>query len=259
MATEFVPRVALITGAGQGIGREIALRLADDGLDVGLNDIPSNVAKVHELISEIQAKGHRAISLIGDVSIEQDVVRMVETTVAELGSLDVMIANAGIASTTLLVNVSVEQWDRVMATNVRGVMLCYKYAAKQMIKQGRGGRIIGASSICGKKGPKSLSAYAASKFAVRGLTQSAALELAEHNITVNAYAPGIILTQMAVSDTDKHFGGRPGDALAHILGNKDAPRAGPEVVASVVSYLVKPEAHFITGQSISVSGGLVMD
>jgi len=170
-----------------------------------------------------------------------------------------MIANAGIAFNGLMVDMTVENWDRMMAVNLRGVMLCYKYAARQMIKQGRGGRIIGASSLFGKQGPRLFSAYAASKFAVRGLTQSSAQELAEHSITVNAYVPGIILTPMTAVGTDENFNGQHGDTIANVLGNLNSPRAGPDVVASLVSYLVKPEAHFITGQSISVSGGIHMD
>lgn len=248
-----------MTGAGQGIGREIALRLAADGLDIAVNDIASNSAKVEEVISEIKALNRRAIPVIADVSDEKEVEAVVEKTVAELGGLDVMVANAGIAPATTVVDMPADAWDRVMAVNVRGTMLCYKYAARQMIKQGRGGRIIGASSINGKQGPKGIAAYSVSKFAIRGLTQSTARELADHNITVNAYAPGLILSPMTTSEMDKHLGGVDGEALAVFLGYPGCPRANPDTVASIVSYLVKPEAYFITGQSISVNGGLFMD
>ncbi|KAE9401212.1 NAD(P)-binding protein [Gymnopus androsaceus JB14] len=124
---------------------------------------------------------------------------MVDTVTKNLGGLDVMVANAGILNTTAkpITEYPAEEWERIFSINTRGVFFCYKYAAKQLITQGRGGRIIGASSIAGKRAAAYHSAYSASKFAVRGLTQSAALELGEHGITVNAYAPGFIRTAMS--------------------------------------------------------------
>ncbi|KAI0724854.1 hypothetical protein C8Q72DRAFT_877690 [Fomitopsis betulina] len=210
--------VAFITGAAQGIGKDIALRLADEGFNVAINDIPSNAANLDSVAKEVAAKGRTALPLLGDVSQEDAVRTMVEKTVAVLGRLDVVL--------------DTEAFDRSLAVNVRGVMLCYKYAARQMIKQGNGGRILG--------GPAAAS-YVASKFAVRGLTQCLALELAPHHITVNAYSPGVILTPMSA------VCGLP----------PDGPSASPEVVSSLVSYLVKPEAYFITGQAITMDGGVV--
>ncbi|KAL6303212.1 NAD-binding protein [Sparassis latifolia] len=243
MSAEFNPRVAIVTGAGQGIGRAIALRLADDGLDIAVNDIASNSVKLDEVVGEIQAKGRRAIPLIADVSVEAEVKTMVEKAVEELGGFDVMIANAGVGGGAKpLTEMSTETWDMVMSVNLRGTMLCYKFAAQHMIKQGRGGRIIGASSVLGKKGVAKTSAYSTTKFAIRGLTQCLAQELQPYNITVNAYAPGLILTQ-----------------LSTFAFSRNGPEATPEVVASVVSYLIKPEAHFITGQSLSVNGGIYME
>ncbi|EPS95067.1 NAD-binding protein [Fomitopsis schrenkii] len=138
-------------------------------------------------------------------------------------------------------------------------MLCYKYAARQMIKQGGGGRILGAASILGKHGGPVAASYVASKFAVRGLTQCLALELAPHHITVNTYAPGVILTPMTdMGALDESKGGGHGTATKWVCGMPpDGPDAGPEVVSSLVSYLVKPEAYFITGQSITMDGGVV--
>ncbi|OCH91287.1 NAD(P)-binding protein [Obba rivulosa] len=256
----YAPRVALVTGAGQGIGRAIALRLASEGIDLALNDIPRNAEVLDELAKELREKGRRVVPLIADVSVEEDVKAMVEKTVEELGELNVMIANAGIAHVAPVVETTVEAWERVFAVNVRGTMLCYKYAAAQMIKQGHGGRIIGASSVMGKKGCPMVSAYCSSKFAVRGLTQSLACELAQHNITVNAYAPGVILTAMTNNPRDLDKGeGKHGDSTKSLLGlPPSAPDAEPEVIASIVSYLVKPETYFITGQAISVDGGVYM-
>ncbi|KAI0929116.1 hypothetical protein AcV5_006468 [Taiwanofungus camphoratus] len=171
-------RVAIVTGAAQGLGSSIALRLADDGLDVAVNDIGSKTDQLQQIVTQIQAKGRRALAVPADVSRDADVQAMVAKVVEGLGGLDVMVANAGIVLFKSILDTQLEEWDRMMLINVRGVMLCYKYAAVQMIKQGRGGRIIGASSVAGKTGVLNLSAYCASKFAVRGITQSAGKPLA---------------------------------------------------------------------------------
>ncbi|OSX63534.1 hypothetical protein POSPLADRAFT_1139924 [Postia placenta MAD-698-R-SB12] len=212
-------RIAIVTGAAQGLGLSIALRLTDDAFDVAVNDIPQKSDQLADVVSQIEAKGRRAVALPADISDEQSVQDMVRSVVEKLGGLDVMVANAGIALHKPFIETLTEEWDRIVAINLRGVMLCYRYAALQMIKQGRGGRIIGTTN---------LSAYSATKFAVRGLTQSAALELAPHDITMF---------------------GLPADS----------PEAGPEVIASIVSYLAKPESYFITGQTILVNGGVIFD
>ncbi|EPS97429.1 NAD-binding protein [Fomitopsis schrenkii] len=259
-------RVALVTGAAQGIGRCIAIRLAEDGLDVALNDLPSKLADLEALAVEIKTStGNQAFAVVGDVSREEDVKTMVASTVERLGGLDVMVANAGITEFCSLVDLSVEVWDKNMAINARGVMLCYKHAAKQMIEQGRGGRLIGACSQAGKQGIPSLSAYAASKFAVRGLTQCAAQELAPHKITANAYAPGAILSTNIVHNEDdfredERLGLKPGTTIMKRLNMPmNIPMAQPDVVASLVSYIAKPESYFITGQTISANGGTHCD
>ncbi|KAK7460440.1 hypothetical protein VKT23_009162 [Stygiomarasmius scandens] len=143
-------RVAIVTGSAHGMGRSIALRLADDGFDVGINDIPSKKDLLSTLEKEIAAKGRRACILPADVSDEESVKGMVDTVVQELGSLDVMVANSGVFLRKSILEITTDDWDRVQNINSRGVFLCYKYAAKQMISQGRGGRIIGASSSSAK-------------------------------------------------------------------------------------------------------------
>ncbi|KAH8102263.1 hypothetical protein BXZ70DRAFT_890605 [Cristinia sonorae] len=222
------PRVALITGAAQGIGEAIALRLAEDSsvIHVAVCDIQAKKAQLDDLVKRIEAKGRKAISVVCDVTVEEQVKNAVEKAAEELGSLDIviyhqMVANAGIHLVKPLLETSVEDWNKVQSVNVVGALLCYKYAAQQMIKQGRGGRIIASANI---------SAYCASKFAIRGLTQAAALELRPHKITVNCYAPGIIETSMS------HHG----------VG-LDFPSSPPDVIAGLVAYFIRPEAHFTTG------------
>ncbi|KJA19591.1 hypothetical protein HYPSUDRAFT_44149 [Hypholoma sublateritium FD-334 SS-4] len=253
-------RVAVVTGAATGIGRAIALQLANDGLDVSLNDLPAAEHKLREVSDLISQLGRKTCIYHGDVSVESDVQRLVDSTVQNLGSVDVMIANAGVCQLKPFAQTTVEEWDKIFRVNARGVFLCYKYGADQMVKQGRGGRIIGAASVAGKKGCAGFSAYGASKFAVRGLTQAIAQELACHGITVNAYAPGLIETDMY--DSIKHVVA-PGDPANAVDVSKPINAMGfngsTEDVAGLVSYLTSYEARFITGQSIAIDGGFVFD
>ncbi|KAJ7267123.1 NAD-binding protein [Mycena rebaudengoi] len=250
--------IALVTGAAQGIGRGIALRLADDGFDVAVNDVSSNAGKLDQLVGEIKAKGRASSKHIADVSVDEQVREMVEQVVEQLGGLDVMIANAGILKHPQpIVETPVENWDKIMAVNARGSFLCYKYAAAQMIKQGRGGKIIGASSVAGKQGMTHIAAYSASKFAVRGLTQAAALELGPHGINVNAYAPGTIDTPMVASVSQN---GDNSTLISKWVNDSPLKRIGiPDDIASLVSFLVSKDSQFITGQTISINGGTYFD
>ncbi|KAL0958440.1 hypothetical protein HGRIS_000583 [Hohenbuehelia grisea] len=250
--------VALVTGAGQGIGRAIALRLAADGYDLALADLASHSSQLDTLKAQITGLGRRATTISTDVQSESAVVAMINQTVQDLGTLDVMVANAGICKTMSLLDTNLSDWEDLFAVNARGTFLCYKYAAKQMVLQGRGGRIIGASSVVGKQGSAMLPAYSASKFAVRGLTQSAAAELARYGITVNAYAPGAMDTDMLTSIHQAL-----GDVNAYTqraIDNAPLGRLGTgEDVASLVSFLASKDSSYITGQSISVNGGRFFD
>ncbi|KAH0578837.1 hypothetical protein H2248_003032 [Termitomyces sp. 'cryptogamus'] len=180
--------VALVTGAGRGIGRAIALRLADDGFDVAVNDI--SATDLEALAEEIKSKQRKSSFYVADVSIEEEVKNLIRNVVECHGSLDVMVANAGIAVGKSFLETTEADWDKLLAVNVKGTFFCYKHAGAQMIAQGHGGRIIGASSIMGKQGKSAtvcdldtpprpaigtpiMAAYSATKFAIRSLTQSA--------------------------------------------------------------------------------------
>ncbi|OAX38513.1 NAD(P)-binding protein [Rhizopogon vinicolor AM-OR11-026] len=241
--------VALVTGSAQGIGRAIAIRLAQDGFDIALNDLPAKKAVLEDLAAELERGGEsegsyypKTCVVTGDVSEEDVVKSMIDAAVDVLGSLDVMVANAGIGLPSDILTETVEGWERIMQTNATSTFLCYKYAAVQMVKQGRGGRIIGASSTLGKQASPFFLSYSASKFAIRGLTQAAASQLGRHGITVNSYGPGAIDTPMLAI-------GIPDDKMLEVI---DASAVGylgqPEDVASIVSYLASKEAHFITGK-----------
>ncbi|KAG6371236.1 hypothetical protein JVT61DRAFT_9861 [Boletus reticuloceps] len=245
--------IALITGSAQGIGRSIALRLARDGFDIALNDVSSKREQLRAVADEVDKIGRRTLLVPADVSVEQDVKGMVQDVSKQLGGLDVMVANAGIGRLKSLITTELEDWDRTMAVNARGPFLCYKYAAQQMIKQGRGGRIIGASSVLGRSAVPICAPYAASKFALRGLTQSAALELGKYKITVNAYAPGLIKTPMTealevdIAEADMEMFNV---AISRLSTRAIEAESQPEEIASIVSYLASKEAHFITGKTM---------
>ncbi|KAF8140752.1 acetoin reductase family protein [Mycena galopus ATCC 62051] len=251
--------IAIVTGSARGIGKAIALRLADDGFDVVVNDISAQSEALVQLVEEIKAKGRASSFHVADVSLEDEVRVLVEAVVNLYGRLDVMVANAGVASFTPIHEMTSDQWDRTMNINARGTFLCYKYAGIQMIKQGDGnGRIIGASSIMGKQGSPFNFAYTASKFAVRGLTQAAALEFGPHGITVNAYAPGAIDTDMLPHVLPP---GTPRETLLDAMKQPTALKdvGTPTDIADFVSFIASKDSRFITGQTISVNGGMYFD
>ncbi|THU78553.1 short chain oxidoreductase [Dendrothele bispora CBS 962.96] len=240
--------VALITGSTQGIGRAIALRLAGDGFDIGLNDLSGKREALDKLAEEIRAGGKKVAVVPADVSNEGSVKGMVENVVNDLGSLDVMVSNAGVFWWNNLLDSSAEDWDKMQAVNSRGMFLCYKYAAKQMVSQGHGGRIIGAASVAGRQGIEGSSAYSASKFAVVGLTQTAAKDLGPYGITVNAYAPGVVYTPMFTNSFSDPNVASETWAKVTSLGRLGTP----EDVAGLVAFLASKDASWITGKSINV-------
>lgn len=252
-------RSALVTGAARGIGRAIAVRLIDEGFAVTLADLPFAQDQVDAVVAEV-GDSDIAWGLVVDVIDAASVEAAVTRHVAHFGGLDVMVANAGIAITAPALETTAEQWQQIMDVNVRGVLHCYQSAARQMIAQGRGGRLIGAASVAAHRGGKWQSAYSASKFAVRGMSQSIAQELAEHQITVNVYSPGVVHTPMWASidaDMTARRGTVLGSEMAGMVAQIPMGRLEtPEDVAGVVAFLASPAAAYITGQSIVVDGGL---
>ncbi|HEY0240419.1 MAG TPA: SDR family oxidoreductase [Friedmanniella sp.] len=250
-------RSAVVTGAAGGIGRAIALRLAADGLNVSVLDLASARAGLDAVAAELSTPGQ---ALECDVTDAAAVDGAVAAHVERFGGLDVMVANAGIAVTAPLLDITASQWQTTLDVNLTGVFHCYRAAARQLVAQGRGGRIIGAGSVAAHRGGKWQSAYSATKFAVRGLSQSLAQELAEHGITVNLYSPGVVQTPMWES-IDLEMASRRGTPVgselqAMIAGIPLGRLEVPGDVAGVVSFLASPDAAYVTGQSIVVDGGM---
>ncbi|HEX8592664.1 MAG TPA: acetoin reductase [Pseudomonas sp.] len=254
-----VGKVALVTGAGQGIGRAIALRLARDGADVALVDI--NATKISQVAEEISGLGRKATVFVADVSQLDQVVAAVEHTYSALGGFDIIVNNAGVAQVESLLEVTPEQVDRILKINVQGVLWGIQAAGKKFKSLGQGGKIINACSIAGHEGFALLGVYSATKFAVRALTQAAAKELASDGITVNAYCPGVVGTDMWV-EIDQRMaditGAPVGATYQKYVGGIALGRAEtPDDVAGFVSYLAGPDADYMTGQAPLIDGGMV--
>ena len=238
-------RVAIVTGAGQGIGRAIALKLAEKGADVVVSDI--NVETAARTAKEVQTLGRTALSLKADVSKRGEVEEMVAATLEEFGKVDILINNAGIARSALLLKLTDEAWDEVLAANLKSIFYTTQAVAPHMI-EARYGKIVNISSIYGRTGTIGDSNYAASKAGIIGFSKSTARELARHNINVNAILPGMIDTPL--------LRGIPDHYLQPMIKEIPVRRVGtPEDIGNVAAFLASDEASYITGATIEVTGG----
>lgn len=240
-------KVVLVTGAGSGIGRASALAFATAGVNVAVSDV--NRSAADETVELITAAGGSAVCIVADVSRATDVERMVAQTVAHFGQLDYAHNNAGIESELALTAEGDEaDFDRTLAVNLKGVWLCMRAEIRHMLKHG-GGAIVNTSSVGGMVGLPGAGAYSAAKHGVIGVSRTAALEYAQHNIRVNAICPGLTRTAM-VERLDRLEPGRH-EAVMPPLGRM----ASPEEIAAVVVFLCSPAASFITGHALPVDGG----
>jgi len=242
-------KIALVTGGSRGIGKAIALNLADAGAHVMIA-YRSAASEAQNVVEEIQRKGRQSVAYQLDVSIFNQAKDVIERIVAQFDRLDILINNAGITKDNLLMRMAEEDWDTVIDTNLKSVFNFTKAAIRPMMSQ-RAGKIVNITSIAGVIGNAGQTNYAASKAGMIGFTKSIAREVGSRNIQVNAVAPGFIETDMTAKLTDEQR-----QRLADTIPLKRTGK--PEEIASVVRFLSSPEAEYITGQVICVDGGMVM-
>ena len=243
---DFTGKKALITGSGGGIGKSIALLLADMGADICVNDV--SIKNAQQTAREIISKGRKAIVSNANVVNDTEVKEMFESISQNLGRIDILVNNAGITKDSLLMDMGEQQWDQVMDVNLKGVFLCCKYAAKMMSEQ-QYGKIINISSASGQIGNIGQVNYAASKGGVISITKTLAKELARYQINVNAVAPGFIRTPMTQTVPEK--------VEKYLIGQIPLRRAGePEEIAHGVAFLASDLSAYITGQVLSINGGM---
>mgnify|MGYP005840498303 CR=1 FL=1 len=243
--------VALVTGAGRagkGIGRSIALTLASEGAKIAIADFVPEAADA--VAREVEAQGGEALAVYGSVASPEDAEAMVQSTVDKFGRIDILVNNAGITRDKLILRMSEEDWDLVLDTNLKGVFNCTRAAARLMMRE-RKGRIVNMASVMGIVGNPGQANYSASKGGVIALTKTCAKELGSRGINVNAVAPGFIQTVMTEE--------MPEEARSNIADQIPLKRLGtPDDVAGVVLFLCAPASSYITGQVITVDGGMVM-
>ena len=241
-------KTALVTGAAQGIGRDIALALANDGADVAICDV--NLDAAQKTAADIEAKGRKSLALKANVASSAEVTAMIDQIIEKFGKIDILVNNAGITRDGLILRMKDEDWDLVLSINLKGAFLCTKSALKYMSKQ-RGGTIINIASIVGAMGNAGQANYVASKAGLIGLTKTIAREYANRGITANAVAPGFIDTAMTQA--------LPENVRSELAKQIPLGKLGtPEDVANAVRFLASPWASYITGQVIHVNGGMYM-
>jgi NAD(P)-dependent dehydrogenase (short-subunit alcohol dehydrogenase family) len=254
-------KVALVTGAGRGIGKASAVALAQAGADVATADIDAATAEA--VAGAIAKLGRRSLAVPADLGDLAQIDAMVETVAGALGGIDILVNNAALTQHGRFLEVSEATWDRLHQVNAKGVFFCAQRVARQMAAHGRGGRIVNIASIAGKGyAQTSNPAYAASKGAVIATTYVAAHQLAEHDITVNAICPGVVLTPLLegmLAERAEQTGLSVAELKGRMVGPIPIGRANlPEDIAAMVVFLAGPGARNITGQTINVDGGLIM-
>ncbi len=257
----FDGKVALVTGAAQGMGRAIAMRLAGEGANVVATDI--NGRLVEQTGIDIRELGREAVAVEADIGDIDDINRVVDEALDAFGRIDILVNNAGVTRHAGIMDLTVEDWDRIHRVNARGVFFCLQRVAREMIERGDGGKIINIASIAGKGySGTSNAAYAASKGAVIALTHIAAHQLGGYDINVNAICPGVTRTAMSQA-TQVQRAQNLGIPLDELEGQRNAQipigRANePEDIADMAAFLAGPGSRNITGQAFNVDGGLVM-
>ena len=243
-------KISIVTGAARGLGRAIAVELARRGSDIAACDI--NLEGTEAVAQEVRSLGRRTLSLKLDVSSASDVGRMVDRVMKDFGRIDVLVNNAGICQVATIEEITEEDWDRVMAVNLKGVFLCSK-AVMGVMKRQRSGRIVNMGSVAGKLGGISTAAnYSVSKAGVICFTKALAREMAPYGVTVNAVAPGVVETDMTLGITKGDFSNYLRNIPLGTIGS-------PEDIAYAVAFLVSDEARYITGEILDVNGGQLMD
>jgi len=253
-------KVAIVTGAGRGIGRAIAFALSSEGTSVVISD--ADGASAERTADETRNKGGKALATKTDVVSNLDLSQMVNSTVREFGRIDLLVNCAGVHSTARFEDITEKEWDRIMDVNVKGVFLCSQHVVRQMIAQGQGGKIVNIASISGKAAWPRIAHYTASKHAVIGLTRSMAIDLAQYRINVNAVCPGEVDTDMhdqilkeAAELSGKSIEEIRKEFVAKIpLGRMEQP----EDVAKLVVFLCTDDADYMTGQAINIDGGEIV-
>lgn len=246
----FTDTRVLVTGAGSGIGRATCLAFGKEGAALAAADV--NLEAARASLDTLADTGAKAVAVQLDVTRPDSVTAAVDHAVAELGGLDILVNSAGVREIVAFLELDFAEWQRVIATNLSGTFLCSQTVARHMIAQGRGGKIVNLASVAGLVGVPNRAAYVSSKHAVVGLTKEMAMELAEHDIQVNAVAPGVVETGMTAGYFDDP------NVVASLRRLHPAGRwAQPEEIANLILFLASAEAHFITGATYPIDGGFM--